>query len=719
MAHHAALWRCSAARSTRSTLGVVIPHRNVGILASTSVADGLKLNRKVGACQNRQFSFFSLPREQSRTPLRTPSHLPLQCLQPTLASIRCLSTSVSNKNSPPSTEPQSPTVLDPVVKPRSAILAFRPRLSTRRELRRLQQELIQLRLRLPKSSRYSSALFTAIAILGAVLATYHFSGDFRRLVLAAERCTRVGWAVVLCIIDYKMLFRKTWSEDAEGKAIRHQDYEDCHSRCAVRLREVLKKNGGIYIKLGQHLSAVQLIPKAWSSAMRPLQDQCQATPLADLQELFLSEMGAPLSTFFSTFDPEPIGVASLAQVHIATDRLSGQKVAVKIMHPDLEEFCKVDMKTTSLMLKMVKRVFPTFEFTWLGEEMEQNLPLEMDFRHEAGNAARCEADFSNLRQTTLVVPRVLWAKKRAMVMEFIEGARVDNLQYLAEHGIDRNRVAQELSRIFSRMIYVTGFLHGDPHAGNLLIRPSKLGSRSPCNFEIVLLDHGLYFDLPEVLRINYAHLWISLLSPASPSVEADRRKYAYLAGNIDDSLYPIFEAAITGRAALDASKAGKGSIMDLGMQTKEEAHKIRTAVVAQEGLMESLFDLLRRVPRRMLMVLKVNDLTRNLDASLNTTHGYKRVFFIVLHYANLAVWMDDKIQLGKRYRTEGFSFFLARDWMSAWWRAKTWSVSLRWLEWGADMKGKAVKWKSWWHGLVTQGWKGAWEQASGLEVTSM
>ncbi|KAL8279161.1 hypothetical protein RQP46_008417 [Phenoliferia psychrophenolica] len=585
---------------------------------------------------------------------------------------------------------------------------------TRQQLHQLQLEIIELRRRFPNPSRSSSALLTILLALTAVLAIYHFSGDFRRVVLAAQRCYRVGWAVVRCIIDYKMLFRKTWTEDEEGKLERHNDYEACHLGCAIRLREVLKKNGGIYIKLGQHLSAVQLIPLAWSQTMKPLQDQCQETPLPALQALFVNEMGAPLSAFFSSFDEKPIGVASLAQVHVATDRVTGQKVAVKIMHPDLEEFCYVDMRTTSIMLRVVKSVFPTFEFSWLGEEMEQNLPLEMDFRHEAANAARCEADFSKLKHTTLVIPKVLWAERRAMVMEFIEGSRVDDLHYLAEHGIDRNVVAQELSHIFSRMIYNTGWLHGDPHAGNLLIRPTQPNSRSPRNFEIVLLDHGLYFDLPEVLRINYAHLWISLLSPPSPSVNADRRKYAYLAGNIDESLYPIFEAAITGRAAM----MGKGSIMDLGKQTKEEAHRIRTAVVQQEGILSSLFDLLRRVPRRMLMVLKVNDLTRALDASLKTTHGYQRVFLIVLHYANLAVWTDDKIQLSKRYRTDGLTLSLARDWLSCWWRAKTWSVSLRGLEFSADLQGRLAKWSAWGHGLRTNGWRRAWEEANGLVATA-
>jgi len=91
------------------------------------------------------------------------------------------------------------------------------------------------------------------------------------------------------------------------------------------------------VQLGQHLSTVQLVPLPWSQAMKPLQDQCFPTPLEALQELFLAETGAPMSYFFSSFDPEPIGVASLAQVHRAVDRESGREVAVKCMHPDIEE----------------------------------------------------------------------------------------------------------------------------------------------------------------------------------------------------------------------------------------------------------------------------------------------------------------------------------------------------------------------------------------------
>jgi aarF domain-containing kinase len=126
--------------------------------------------------------------------------------------------------------------------------------------------------------------------------------------------------------------------------------------------------------------------------------------------------------------------------------------------------------------------------------MRENLPKELDFGLEAANAARAGDNFAHER-TTLYIPGVLRAEPRLLVMEFIRGGRVDDLGYLAEHGIDRNAVALELARVFGKMVHLDGFFHADPHAGNLLIRPAPKGSTSTRNFEVVLLDHGLYFDL--------------------------------------------------------------------------------------------------------------------------------------------------------------------------------------------------------------------------------
>ncbi|GAA5938003.1 hypothetical protein JCM3775_002427 [Rhodotorula graminis] len=580
----------------------------------------------------------------------------------------------------PTSSPTSPTNKPPS-------FARKPRVDPR--LAQLQRDILRVvRRRLPRpKTRRQRVLLGLVVTLAALFAAYELSTTVQHGVIAVERCTVIAWAVTRGVMDYKALFRKTWDETDEGYAQRHNDYEETHRKAATRLMEAMRKLGGIYIKLGQHLSTVQLVPLPWSQAMKPLQDQCFPTPLEALQELFLAETGAPMSFFFSSFDPEPIGVASLAQVHRAVDRESGRLVAVKCMHPDIEEFSAIDMRTTTFLLRIVKRVFPEFEFTWLGEEMEANLPLEMDFRHEAANAARCVKDFSSLEKTTFVIPDVLWAKKRVMVMEFIKGARVDDLDYLARHKIDRNLVSREIAEITSRMIYITGFFHGDLHAGNLLIRPAQPNTRSPYNFEVVLLDHGLYFDLPTDLRVNYARFWLSLMARPSPAVELERRRYAKLVANISDEGYVLFVTAISGRAAVDgvdADGTGRQSMLEMGANTDEEKKKVRKAMVQQEGLLPQLFALLRTMPRKLVMLFKVNDLNRALDLALQTTHSPVRVFLILAEYCNLAIRLDDLDHMPP------LSF---GDRLSSWWRFQSWKWTLKMWTVGADAKYALERWR--------------------------
>lgn len=90
--------------------------------------------------------------------------------------------------------------------------------------------------------------------------------------------------------------------------------------------------------------------------------------------------------------------------------------------------------------------------------MRENLPKELDFVREAENTTRAVRDFEGVR-TSLYIPEVIASTKRVLIMEFIRGGRVDDLQYLAENSIDRNKVALELSRIFSRMVFVNGWFH--------------------------------------------------------------------------------------------------------------------------------------------------------------------------------------------------------------------------------------------------------------------
>ena len=383
-----------------------------------------------------------------------------------------------------------------------------------------------------------------LILLGLLFLLYRFYSPFRHVIIAGIRCARLMRAVTLDVWDYKQTFAR---EDAlrpldrdmndDERQVRTQGRKECHRRSAERLLEALRKNSGIYVKLGQHIAAVQVLPKEWTNTMTPLQDQCFPTPLEEVDAMLLADLGCGLDDLFTDFEARPIGVASLAQVHRAVDRRTGRTVAVKVQHADLREFSRVDMATVNFAIHMVKYVFPDFEFGWLGEEMNEMLPLEMDFRHEASNSARCRDDFLHLRgKTSLYLPEIFWAERRCMVMEYIDGARIDDLKYLKDHHIDRNQVSRELSRIFSQMVYLNGYFHADPHHGNLLIRPKSIKSFSPYDFDICLLDHGQYFDIPDDLRVNYAHFWLSLIKRSSPATSNERRYYARLVGNIDDDM---------------------------------------------------------------------------------------------------------------------------------------------------------------------------------------
>ncbi|CAK5281577.1 unnamed protein product, partial [Mycena citricolor] len=223
----------------------------------------------------------------------------------------------------------------------------------------------------PKPKPKPWLVFSGI-LVGSGLALYAYNPKAaRHAAFAGVRCSRVVYAACLGVLDYKATFARAYASEED----RLQALSECHSRSASHVLKALLANGGIFIKLGQHMASVMVLPREWTSAMRPLQDKCDPTSFEDIEALFRSDVGASLNDLFYDFNPVPIGVASLAQVHVARDRKSGRRVAVKIQHPHLAEFCDVDMAVVESSLGWIKYWFPDFEFTWLADEMKINLPL--------------------------------------------------------------------------------------------------------------------------------------------------------------------------------------------------------------------------------------------------------------------------------------------------------------------------------------------------------
>ncbi|KXT18291.1 hypothetical protein AC579_2869 [Pseudocercospora musae] len=473
--------------------------------------------------------------------------------------------------------------------------------------------------------RRKVAIWTTVAFV-SFTAALAFSEEARHTYVAAQRCGRVGVVLYLNIADYrKILKREDWDDPKF-----QEDISACHKRCALRTLHAMEKNGSIFIKLGQHLTSLNyLLPNEWCDTFIPLQDKCPVSSFPSIDEMVKLDTGKSLEDYFSDFAAEPIGAASLAQVHIARLKDSGERVAVKVQHPGLDEWAALDMWLTKNTFRTLKYWFPEYDLTWLSDEMEVSLPKELDFREEGHNAKRMKEYFrDHVPNSPLIIPEVKWADRRILVMEYMTGHRPDDLEYLDANGISRDEVSAALARIFNEMIFGDGApLHCDPHGGNMAIRVNN-NKRKPRNFDIILYDHGLYRDIPQHLRRAYAHMWLAVLDTDIPKM----RKYAYEIAGIGDDEFPIFASAITGRDYTVLAN-------DVTKERNAEEKRSLTDQLG-EDLIEKLVGMLGRVPRIILLILKTNDLTRSLDENLHTSQGPIRSFLILARYAAHCVYEE-------------------------------------------------------------------------------
>lgn len=495
----------------------------------------------------------------------------------------------------------------------------------------------------PMIGHYIGGGLAALFIGGLVV-----SQDFREstvdLLSILERVGVVTVAMNRCFGLY--LITLNWNYDNEDEYLK--ELSKTHKKAATITLEALRKNGGIYIKLGQHISAMTyLLPFEWTETMICLQSECPESTLEDIIEMFESDTGKNFNEYFSSFENKPIGVASLAQVHKATLKENGQEVAIKLQHPSLSKFVPLDVALTKFVFDMMYKVFPDYPLTWLGDEMQESIFVELDFRYEAKNAKKTHDYFQNyLNLTALRIPEVYVALPRILVMEFVGGARLDNLKYIDEHKISRAEVSGCLAHIFNNMIFKSGFVHCDPHHGNIAIKYLEK-PKNGHNFEIILYDHGLYRTIPNQMKVDYAKFWLALIDKRQSEMKVYGKKFA----KIDDTQFPIFAAAITGR---DFEHALSGDLESA--RGENEITNMKEAMM-KDGMVLNLMSLLATVPKIVLLILKTNDLVRHLDECLQNPLGQERTFVIMAKYCADTVYADDLLRNSEIHRKWGLEWF--------------------------------------------------------------
>ena len=267
-----------------------------------------------------------------------------------------------------------------------------------------------------------------------------------------------------------------------------------HEGRAERLVAAIADLGPTFIKLAQVLSArADLIREPYFSVIGTLQDQVPPIPGDGALEVVEAALGRPAGEVFDSFEARPIAAASLGQVHRAV--LRGREVAVKVLRPDVEAIIAIDLDLSFRLLFWLNILFPNHHvrgITNVVREFSVRVREEMDFRSEAANIERFHrlmADVEGVRAPEVVGQLT---RKEVLVMEHLEGTKVDRLHERFVSGeLEFEPVMRRLTGLYLRMMMLDGFLHADPHPGNLLVGPDGT---------IIVLDWGMVLDVPKQTR---------------------------------------------------------------------------------------------------------------------------------------------------------------------------------------------------------------------------
>ena len=272
-------------------------------------------------------------------------------------------------------------------------------------------------------------------------------------------------------------------------------------RPGERLARALAEAGPSFIKLGQALSTrPDLLGEEITQDLAQLQDDLPPFSFEQARDAIEQEFQVPLEELYSSFDPEPVAAASIAQVHFA-ETTEGEQVAVKILRPGIETRFRRDLDLFRWTAKVVERARPDLKRLKPREIVEtiaQSVEMEMDLRFEAAAAAEMADNFEG--DPTFIVPVVDWGRTGARVLTTgrIDGIPINDVDAVVAAGIDTRTVVENAAKSFFNQVFRDGFFHADLHPGNLFVMPD--GAIGAVDFGIMgRVDHKTRRTLGEML----------------------------------------------------------------------------------------------------------------------------------------------------------------------------------------------------------------------------
>jgi predicted unusual protein kinase regulating ubiquinone biosynthesis (AarF/ABC1/UbiB family) len=276
-------------------------------------------------------------------------------------------------------------------------------------------------------------------------------------------------------------------------------------------RQTAIKLGVLMIKLGQFLSSrADLLPERALATLNALQDEVPPAPFSHVVSVIETELGKPVEQMFSVLERKATAAASLGQVHKAILAATGEAVAVKVQRPNIDQLVRTDLSTLKFVIRLITRFFDTRKFIDLMavyHEFERTVYEEIDFVAEAANAKRFKEMFKD--DPTIYIPGVYdeYVSRRVLVLEWIDGIKINDYAALEAAGIDRMEVAKRTVQTYFHQFFDEGFFHADPHPGNIFVKKGQPGVGPIIEF----VDFGMVGRLTQSMKKAMKDLFLSFV----------------------------------------------------------------------------------------------------------------------------------------------------------------------------------------------------------------
>ncbi len=368
-----------------------------------------------------------------------------------------------------------------------------------------------------------------------------------------------------------------------------------HARRARTLVDRITTLGPTFVKLAQIFSSrADVVPEPYLGELGTLVDAVPPVPWPAIEATIRAAYDAEVDTLFESFERTPVAAASLGQVHRA--RWRGREVAVKILRPGVEDVIARDLAAARRLLAWCVRRWPGTHVVGLRdilEEFGERVAEELDFRLEAEHADEIKRNFAG--HARVRVPAVMheMTRSRVLVLEFIEGTRIDRLGAYAATGtarasaahLDGNTVVATLIELYLQMMLIDGLFHADPHPGNILVDDTG---------RVVLLDFGMVVHVAPDLRLRLIRTVLAAVRKDAPAIAAGFHELGLVVPGADPE-------EIQRLARL---------LVELAYSRTTTAE--RTAILLTDRVMRTLFDFPIRLPRDLVYFARTAALIEGL-----------------------------------------------------------------------------------------------------------